>query len=209
VPGLLDWLAALPPAVLYLVMGTFAAIENVFPPVPADTVVAFGSWLAARGQGSALGAFLATWIGNVGGAAGMYWVGRRHGTGWLRRRFPSLVGDGREERLEAMYARYGVLALVLSRFLPGLRALVPPLAGALRISPLAAVGATGAASAVWYGAVSYLAYTAGADWEQLSRAVAHSGRIAALAVVVVAAIGAVLVGRAWHARRRRSVGSAG
>ena len=199
--GLLDWLAALPAAILYVVMAVIAAIENVFPPVPADTVVAFGSWLAARGDGSAFGAFLATWIGNVGGAAAMYWVGRRHGTSWLRRRFPSLMGNAQEERLQRMYARYGVAALFVSRFLPGIRALVPPLAGALRVSPVAAIGATGLASAIWYGAISYLAYTAGEDWEQISGAVARSGRLAAMIAGVLALIG-VIAFLVWRARRR-------
>jgi len=69
--GLIAWLSNAPLALLYLIMGVFAAVENVFPHIPADTVVALGSWLAARGQGSPLWAFLATWIGNVAGAAAM------------------------------------------------------------------------------------------------------------------------------------------
>src|SRR6187399_1709600 len=113
--GLIAWLTGLPLAVLYPVMAVAAAIENVFPPIPADSIVALGSWLAARGEGSVMGAFLATWIGNVGGAAAMYYVGRQHGAGWMHRRFPALGSDRNEKRLEAMYGRYGILALVVSR----------------------------------------------------------------------------------------------
>ena len=36
--GLLDWLAALPAFALYAALAGAAAIENVFPPFPADTV---------------------------------------------------------------------------------------------------------------------------------------------------------------------------
>lgn len=204
--GLLDWLSALPAAVLYLAMAVVAAVENVFPPIPADTVVAFGSWLAARGDGSALGAFLATWGGNVAGAAAMYWVGRRHGTAWLRQRFPKLVDERQERRLKDMYSKYGVAALVISRFLPGIRALVPPLAGALQVPPVAAIGATALASGLWYGAVSYLAFTAGADWEQLSRTIARSSRVVAIVSAVLVVVAAAAI---WLARRRRSPRSAG
>ncbi|PYP80161.1 MAG: hypothetical protein DMD35_05255 [Gemmatimonadetes bacterium] len=84
--GLVEWLSHVPLSVLYLLMAAFAAVENVFPPVPADTVVALGSWLAARGQGSAFWAIFATWVGNVAGAGAMYVVGRRHGTAWMHRR---------------------------------------------------------------------------------------------------------------------------
>jgi membrane protein DedA with SNARE-associated domain len=52
VTGFIGWLSHAPLALLYLIMAAFAAVENVFPPIPADTVVALGSWLAARGQGS-------------------------------------------------------------------------------------------------------------------------------------------------------------
>ena len=69
--GVQEWLAALPAMALYAVMFIAAALENVFPPVPADTVVAFGSFLAARGDGTILGAFAATLLGNMTGAAAM------------------------------------------------------------------------------------------------------------------------------------------
>ena len=198
--GFVDWLSHIPLAALYLLMSLFAAVENVFPPVPADTVVALGSWLAARGQGSALWAFLATWIGNVAGAFAMYAVGRRHGAGWMRRRFPALADDRSERRLRGLYGKYGATALVLSRFIPGVRALVPPFAGALHLSPLTTMLAIATASGVWYGLISYLAFRAGADWGALTAMVARSGRVAAIAAAVIIAF-ALLV---WWLRSRRT-----
>ncbi len=49
IDSLLAWLGELPLGTLYVAMGFTSAIENVFPPFPADAVVAFGSFLAARG----------------------------------------------------------------------------------------------------------------------------------------------------------------
>ena len=197
--GLIAWLTALPLALLYPVLAVVAAIENVFPPIPADSVVALGSWLAGRGEGSAMGAFVATWLGNVGGAVGMYLVGRRHGAGWMRRRFPGLADERAEARLQAMYGRYGVAALVVSRLIPGVRALVPPFAGALRVPPAQAIGAMALASAVWYGLISYLAFNAGADWPELMRLVKRSGTLVAAGAAGALAIGLLV----WLARRRR------
>jgi membrane protein DedA with SNARE-associated domain len=196
--GFIAWLTGLPSAVLYPIMMIAAAIENVFPPVPADTVVALGSWLAGRGSGSVMGAFLATWIGNVGGAAAMYYVGRRHGAGWMHRRFPRLADEKNEKRLEAMYGKYGVAALVVSRLIPGVRAVVPPFAGAFKVPPLTAIGAMAIASAVWYGIISYVAFHAGSDFSELMQVVKESGTIVAL---VAAALLAVLV-LIWFIRRR-------
>ena len=196
----ISWLTGLPLAVLYPLMSLFAAIENVFPPVPADSIVALGSWLAARGSGSALGAFLATWIGNVAGAAGMYYVGRSHGAAWMQKKFPRLADKQGMKRLELLYGKYGLVALVLSRFIPGVRALVPPFAGALKIKPLGAIGAMAMASAVWYGFISYIAFTAGADWDHVVDVIKRSGIIVAIGAAVLLAI----AGGIWYLRRHKS-----
>jgi len=197
--GLFDWLSNVPLSVLYLLMAAFAAVENVFPPVPADTVVALGSWLAARGQGSAFWAFFATWVGNIAGAGAMYAVGRRHGTAWLHRRFPALSNEKNERRLRELHGKYGAASLVLSRFIPGVRAIVPPFAGALRIPPLTTMLCLSLASGVWYGLVSYVAFRAGADWGALMARITRFGRFTAIAAAAIVAAG-VLV---WWLRRRR------
>ena len=193
---LLDWFAGLPPLALYLALAVTAAAENVFPPLPADTVVAFGSFIAARGSASAVGTFLATYAGNLAGAMLMYWVGRRYGAERVLRRLGG-AGAG-EARLQALYGRYGLGALVVSRFLPGVRAIVPPFAGALRLGAVRAALAMGVASAIWYGAITYFAYTAGANFEALQARVAAGQRWlggGAAAIVAVAAL-------VWWLRRR-------
>lgn len=195
---ILSWFAGLPIAVLYPALALLAALENVFPPLPTDTVVALGTWLAARGHGSALLAFLGTWAGNVAGAVAMYVVGRRHGAGWIHRRFPALSNARGEERLQQLYGRYGIPALVVSRFIPGVRALVPPFAGALKVPAPSAIAAIAFASAVWYGFISYIAYRAGTDWDALVRRIAHSSRVTAIAGTVIVLIALSI----WLVRRR-------
>jgi len=201
VSGLIGWLSHAPLALLYLIMAAFAAVENVFPPIPADTVVALGSWLAARGQGSPVWAFLSVWIGNVAGAAAMYFVGRRHGTGWIERRFPKIADERSEDRFQELHRKYGAASLFLSRFIPGVRALVPPFAGALRLPVVPSLVSIALASGVWYGLVSYLAFRAGAaDWNALTGRISSVGRWIAVGAGVVLAIGALV----WWLRQRRS-----
>ena len=198
--SVLNWLAGLPGVVLYLSLTVFAAVENVFPPLPTDTVVAFGTWLAAHGQGSAVAAFLCTWLGNVAGAAAMYMVGRKHGGDWMRRRFPRLANERGEARLHDLYSRYGLAALVVSRFIPGVRALVPPFAGALRVPAAPAIGAMAVASGVWYGLISYLAWKAGTDWDAVTAMIARSGRVVTIAACVVA----IVAGLVWYRHQRQA-----
>ena len=190
----------MPVPALYAALAVVAALENIFPPVPADTVVAFGSFLAARGQGTALGVFVATWSGNLAGAMLIYAVGRRYGAERLERRMLGDRAAEAESRLRTLYGKYGLTALFLSRFLPGVRAIVPPLAGALRVPAVRAAVAMGAASAVWYGAISYLAFRIGADWDQLAGTVSRYGRVAAITGSVLAVIAVAT----WFLLRRRT-----
>lgn len=201
---LLDWLTSLPPVALYLALAVVAAVENIFPPIPADTVVAFGSFIASRGNASVPVAFLSTWLGNVAGAMLMYALGRRYGAERLMARLaPGDSGQSAEERVRVLYGRRGVWALALSRFLPGVRAFVPPLAGALRVPPLKAGAAIAAASGIWYGAITYLAFRVGDDWDVLSRRVGGASRGVGVAAAVAAAVVILAI---MVARRRRARG---
>lgn len=200
--SVLDWLTALPPALLYLALFVSSWMENVFPPLPADTIVAFGAFLAAHGEASLFGAFAATWVGNVGGALCMLWLGRHYGTEWLRRRFPGLgevAGGGASNRIVRMYARYGVPALFLSRFLPGARALVPPLAGAMHVPVVPAALAISLASALWYGTIAWLAYNVGTRWDDLVTRIGSLSRTTAIGAAAIVGIGIAI----WLVRRRR------
>ena len=136
IEAIIDSLSHLPLGVALSVIGGISAIENIFPPFPADAVVAFGSFLAARGTGSPVTTFSVAWLGNILGAAFMYYIGRRYGSG------PFLSASravGRKERGRALpqaLREYGLPALFVSRFLPAVRSLVPPFAGAMKLPPL-------------------------------------------------------------------------
>jgi membrane protein DedA with SNARE-associated domain len=110
-----------------------------------------------------------------------------------------LGGEGSIKKFELFYARYGMASLFLSRFLPGVRAVVPPVAGALRIPALRAGTLMAAASAIWYGTIAAIAFRVGDDWDRLRDSVGSSVRVMGLAatVVVIAALGVV-----WLRRRR-------
>jgi membrane protein DedA with SNARE-associated domain len=195
---LLSWLGTLPAPLLYLAIAVAAFAENVFPPLPADTAIALGAFVAARGEGSAVGAWAATMVGNLGGAFLMFMLGRRLGSEWLARRLPSLGGPEAADRVQRSYVRYGVWALVVSRFIPAVRAVVPPLAGALRLGVGRAMIAMTLASAVWYGLVTWFAFTLGANAEVLLERIGSSQRVIGAAALLVAGI----AGLVWWRRRR-------
>ena len=200
--SLLDWLVTLGAGTLYAVIALTAAIENIFPPFPSDVVVAFGSFVAAQGSGTAPGVFLATWIGNVTGALIVYALGRRYGAERLERRLAGAKAASSDQRIRSLFERYGMAAIFLSRFIPGVRAIVPAFAGALKLSIPWTTAMIALASAIWYGLLTYLAFRVGSDWEHFKALLSRFGLWLALGATAVAVV--ALLGWWLHRRRARA-----
>lgn len=202
---LLGALLTLPPAAVYSVIGILAGVENVFPPVPADTAVVVGAFLSQGGVVSAWSVFLVTWVANVTTATSVYFAGRTLGRSFFTGRLGSRLLDPRRlARLEELYARHGTWGIFLSRFVPGVRAVVPPFAGVARLGVTRFVGAIAVASGIWYGALTYLAATAVKQLDQIVTLLRGINRVALGAAVVIAVLAA-----AWYLWRRRSARNRG
>ncbi|MDP9348100.1 MAG: DedA family protein, partial [Gemmatimonadota bacterium] len=156
IDGLLRRMSELPEGLVYLMVGGFAWLENVFPPVPADVVALFGGFLAGQGGANPWGVWVAVWLANVAGALLVYWVGRRYGERFFSTRLGRLILQPQQiERLDAFYRRRGDVVIFVSRFLPMFRAMVPAFAGMSGIGWVRAAVPILVASGLWYGLVVY------------------------------------------------------
>jgi membrane protein DedA with SNARE-associated domain len=184
IDAVLAWMEGLPPLLVYAVIGGFAALENLVPPVPADVVALAGGFLAGRGVTDPWISFLVVWSANVGTAMLTYAMGRRYGPAFFAGPLGRLIlHPGQLSRLAAFYARHGAKVILISRFLPGFRAVVPVFAGASGLGVLRTALPIALASGLWYGFVVYLGATAGENWEEIRGAVERSGRVLAVAAV--------------------------
>ena len=183
----LSFMDQIPVGFLYVGLGIGAAVENVIPAVPADTFVALGGFLSAFGPLDSRLIFAVTWSLNVGSALVMYRVGYIHGRpffmqGWGQR----VLKNHQMDRMARFYERWGTWAIFWTRFLPGLRAVVPIFAGITqqRFGPVAVPLA--AASAIWYGTLIWLGALTGYNLEVLSALLTRTSSV--LAVVTVLAL---------------------
>jgi alkaline phosphatase len=80
------------------------------------------------------------------------------------------------EQLDRFYGRYGFVVVLVSRFLPMFRAVVPVFAGVSRIGLVRTAIPIAVASAVWYGGLVYAGAAAGRNWEELRSALATGSR---------------------------------
>lgn len=199
IQDLLRELAGLPPALLYLAVGIGAAVENIVPPVPADTFVVFGAFLAAGGRASAWVIFLVTWLANVATAVGAYAVAWRYGAQISSAPFARWVLRPHQvEQVTRFYAKFGVPALAVSRFLPAFRAVVPILAGVSRTPWYKVVPPIVLASAGWYGILVAIGTFAGNNWEYVAGVFA---RFSTVLLWVAAPLLIIIVIWWWRTRR--------
>jgi membrane protein DedA with SNARE-associated domain/uncharacterized tellurite resistance protein B-like protein len=184
---------------VYAVLALLAAVENVVPPVPSDAAVALGAFMSHRGVTTPIAVFLVTWVANLLGAAGVYLASRRYG----RRLFASptgrrLLAPRSLALIEREYLRLGIVGIFISRFLPGIRAVVPPFAGLVGLGALRTFVPMGLASAIWYGGITILGTVIGAEWERITAVITGVNRTLGIATLLAAAAGGV-----WYLLRRR------
>ena len=142
-------------------------------------------------------ALMAT-LGSLAGCLVLYYVGRRGGAALARRRF----GGPRMERVVALYARYGALAIAVPAVLP------PPapfkvfvlLAGIAGVPVLHFAAVIALARGFRYTAAGWLAVRYG---DQAIALLETHGRTLSLAIAVVV-IGSVTAWLLWRARRRQT-----
>jgi membrane protein DedA with SNARE-associated domain len=198
--SLLAWVSSLPTAALYLLVAVTAAVENLIPPFPSDVVIAFASFLVAQGaNGTKWGVFGAVWVGNVAGAMLVYVMGRKYGAERMEKRLAGKHAGSRDAAFKRLFQRYGLPAIFVSRFVPGVRAVVPAIAGALKLKALPVTIMIAAASAIWYGLITVVAFRVGSNWEELKALVSRYTTAAAIVGGVILVAGGV----AWLVARKR------
>jgi len=196
----LDLLASLPEPVILAVLSLGALLENIVPPVPADTFVVVGGLLARRGALEPFVGFLGIWLANVGGAVVIYALGYRRGPAFFRHGLGRhVLSPGQLERIGSFYRAWGVPAIFLARFLPGLRAVVPAFAGISQLSPWRVVPPVLVASAIWYGALIWVGFQAAGQVPTVEAWLAEANRGLLLTATAVAALLVI-----WWFRSRKS-----
>jgi membrane protein DedA with SNARE-associated domain len=196
---LTHWVLGLPPLLMCLLPALVVVSEPVL--VPAVVAPSVGSmlllgFLAHAGRVPLEVAVPTGIAAAVTGDSLAFLIGRR----WTvrRDRLRSALGADRFDRAERLTHRLGGPAVVLARFLTGLRTLVPRLCAlsGMRYRRYAAWSVP--AGLVWGSTFVLAGYAAGAEYGRVADAVGTGGLIALAALVVLAGTAGLV------ARRRRN-----
>ncbi|MFH1242143.1 MAG: DedA family protein [Pseudomonadota bacterium] len=142
-----------------------AFVENVFPPIPGDTITAFGAFLVGTNRLHFLGVYLSTVSGSLMGFMFLFWVGGLLGRRFFLERDYWFFKAQDIIKAENWFRRYGYLLILLNRFFPGIRSVISIAGGISRLKIsrvlLLALISCGAWNLIWI----FFGYMLGSNWE--------------------------------------------
>ncbi|WP_020669628.1 DedA family protein [Amycolatopsis nigrescens] len=169
-----QWLEAIPPLAVYLIVGLVIGTESLGIPLPGEIVLVSAALLASQHGGLSplwIGIFASA--GAIAGDSVGYLIGRKGGRrlfAWAGRKFPKHFGPKHLAKVEEMFRKRGVWAVFFGRFIALLRILSGPLAGALRMHYPKFLAANALGGIAWAGGTTALVYYLGVVAEKwLSR----------------------------------------
>ena len=172
-------------------------VEESGIPLPAPGDV-FVMYVGAHVPRSLL-SWLAAWLGLIAavvlGASNLYFISRRFGRRVAEGRFARLVHltPDRLQRAETWFARYGVLAIIFGRHVPGFRVPITVAAGVFRVRYPVFALSVAVSTAIWAGVFLVIGVIFGARLEAFLRL--HREAFWLWAAVVALLVGLHLVRR--------------
>lgn len=185
--------------------GLTAVTLNVFLnqlglPVPAVPTLIVAGAIAAIGQLSLAGLFLASVAACLIADCGWYLVGQIYGMRVLKTLCKiSLEPDSCVNQTQTRFEHWGVNSLIIAKFVPGLSTIAPPLAGAMRIGWLRFIFLSVLGAALWVGAWLVAGMLFRAQIERLLVNLDHIGGM--FLIGALALLGGYIAFKWWERRR--------
>jgi membrane protein DedA with SNARE-associated domain len=188
------------PLTSYAVVFAASLAENLGLPLPAWPVIVLGAAAAAQGRGSVLLVLLAALVAAVGADYAWFLFGRKRGRKVLRFMCAiSLNPDSCVRKTEDTFHRQGLKSLLVSKFVPGLNTIAPPMAGMLKHSSTRFLMFDVTGALLWAGS----AVAVGSLWHhQVAAVLERASRFGHGAVAGVALALAGFAAWKYYERRR-------
>ena len=180
---------------LYLFLFASAIVENLFPPIPGDTITAFGAFLAGIGKLDFLMVFIVTTIGSSIGFILLFYAGAFLGRNFFLNTKIKFISNENIIKAEEWFNKYGYFVVAMNRFLPGIRSVISIVAGISGLNGLRVFILSVVSAMFWNFLWIYAGYSLGNNWGKVYEALSvlvMRYNIAAITVLIIAVIVYVL-----------------
>ena len=160
-------LNSLPDFLIYLLLGLSAFVENIFPPIPGDTITVFGAFLVGTGRLKFFWVYTSTTLGSLLGFMSLFWVGSYLGRRFFIEKDYRFIKAKGIIKAEEWYRKYGYFLIGFNRFLPGIRSVISVAGGISRLKIIRVAILALLSCAVWNLIWISMGYILGANWETI------------------------------------------
>ena len=183
----------------YLAIILLIALENIFPPIPSEIILAFGGYATTLKDSNlkVWGVIIAATLGSLIGAIALYGVGRllpaERLAKWLNGRVGKILHLDKDDvyKAEKWFNNKGKSTVLICRCIPIVRSLISVPAGMAKMPLGIFFIFTTIGSLTWNTILVYLGCGAGAAWERI---MAGTDIYTKITVFVIGLICVVLAG---------------
>lgn len=187
----------------YLMLFVSAFVENVFPPIPGDTVTLIGAYFVGRGSLSFAGVLLSTTAGSVMGFMTLFLIALKLEKNFIEQGRIRWINPAQFARVEKLFRRFGYWIIAANRFLSGIRSVISISAGLSRLNATRVALLSFISALVWNGAIIFAGAYIGKSWVELREYIGLYNR-----VILIALGGAVVVYLVYYLVRKKKKRSA-
>lgn len=182
----------------YLGVGLLIAIENIFPPIPSEVILAFGGFMTTKTVLNEIGVILSATIGSTVGAIVLYLIGKILNKERLEKIVSGKVGKVLRlkpqdiEKADKWFDTKGQKTVFICRFIPIVRSLISIPAGMSEMKIWKFLLYTIFGSAIWNTVLVLLGKKLGDSWENVVNVFNNFSHITLIILIILCIAGILL-----------------
>ncbi|WP_330203249.1 DedA family protein [Cyanobacterium sp. Dongsha4] len=162
--------------------------ENLFPPIPSELIMPLAGFSISQGQMELIPAIASGTIGTILGAFPWYYLGRIMDESKLEKLANKygkwiFVSGGDIQKANKWFNKYGHIAVLVGRLVPGVRTLISLPAGInnMKINSFIIYSTVG--TLIWISLLTSAGYILGENYTLIEKYIAPISKIALLSIV--------------------------
>ncbi len=185
-------------AFLYIFLFCSAVIENLFPPIPGDTITAFGAFLVGTGRLSYPLVYAVTTVGSVIGFMFLFMLGKLLGKKYFIEKDYKMFSAQSIISAEKWFLKYGYFIVLGNRFLPGIRSVISIVSGISKLNTVKVFILSLISASIWNLIWIHTGFILGNNWETVKTRMSEILRnynIGAAIIIIVFIVTFVIVSK--------------
>jgi membrane protein DedA with SNARE-associated domain len=201
--GVLKLVYHLDPIWIYVFVAIICYIENVIPPIPGDILLVFCGYLSGIGHSSWVITFLFAFVGSIIGFMTLHIIGRFLDDEIIQSRKWSWLPYKSIDKIDSWFRRYGIIILIINRFLMGIRSAISIVSGMAKIDFIVATLSASVSIIIWNAGLILSGKWLGDNWKAIQPFLIHYQRILTIltAIIILSMIARYL----WKILRKTKV----